>query len=532
MKMKKISSVILAGLMLVAASCKESDFSDVYPDPSKISETTVEKQFTGFLQSNKDYVLPGYLHYFTLLRVTLNQYNQTIGWINASGQYVPGSAGVENIWFNYYNLLAQYRELEKVYNSKSSTEQADRKFFMTVAKVYLYDQTQRMIDVFGAIPFTEAGMLSTKGGDYTSSAAKFDDPQALYTLMLDDLKAISAELNATTINAGYQQSFKTQDFVNKGDLTAWKRYCNSLRLRMLNRVSDVAAFQSRSNSEIAEILGNATTYPVVENNDQNIQITVFDINSGINSKGFQDGIASSGEWYGNTAGKKLVDFLNTNADPRLRLLFEPGANAKGAYIGIDPLGTAATQQALAQSGQVAIYNRYVTSHNQFFPGIIINAPEVNLIKAEYYLRTGNDASAKTAYETAIAQSMDFYNRINNISNAAQGTKPANVTTAEATAYIAGNGVSWAKATTPAQKLELIAAQKWVHYNLVQPYENWADIRRLNMPSLSFWVDNNNNQTQPPVRLNYPGNEITYNPQNYAAVRENDKLTTKLFWDVK
>lgn len=531
MKMKKISSVILAGLMLVAASCKESDFSDIYPDPSKISATTVEKQFTGFLQSNKDYVLPGYTHYFTMLRITLNQYNQSIGWVNGSGQYVPGSAGVENIWFNYYNLLAQYRELQKVYNSKTADEQADRKFFMTVAKIYLYDQTQRMVDVFGAIPFTEAGMVSTNGGDYNSSAAKFDDPQVLYTLMLDDLKSIAAELNATTINAGYQKSFQTQDFINKGDLTAWKRYCNSLRLRMLNRVSDVAAFQSRSNSEIAEILGNATTYPTVETNDQNIQINVYDINSPINSKGFQEGMGP-GTWYGNTAGKKLIDFLSNNADPRLRMLFEPGANAGGKYIGIDPMATAQAQTELSNAGQVAIYNRYVTNYNQFFPGIIINAPEVNLIKAEYYLRSGNDASAKTAYETAIGQSMDFYNRINNVSNAAQGVKPANVTTAEATAYIAGNGVSWAKATTAAQKLELIAGQKWVHYNLVQPYENWADIRRLNMPTLSFWVDNNNNQTLPPVRLNYPGNEITYNPANYAAVRENDKLTTKLFWDVK
>jgi hypothetical protein len=196
------------------------------------------------------------------------------------------------------------------------------------------------------------------------------------------------------------------------------------------------------------------------------------------------------------------------------------------------VATASVQNELANAGRVAIYNRYVTNYNQFFPGIIINAPEVNLIKAEYYLRSGNDASAKTAYETAISQSMDFYNRINNVSNAAQGTKPANVTTAEATAYIAGAGVNWAKAGTAAKKLELIATQKWVHYNLVQPYENWADIRRLNMPSLTFWNDNANNQTQPPVRLNYPGNEVTYNPVNYASVRENDKLTTKIFWDVK
>lgn len=532
--MKKISSILLAGLLLGAVSCQESDFADSYADPSKISETTVEKQFTGFLQSNKDYVLPGYSHYFVTLRTTLNRYNQAIGWLNSeSGQYIPASAGVENVWYNYYNLLAQYRELQKVYASKTPDQQKDRKFFMTVAAIYLYDQTERMVDLFGAIPFTEAGLLSTKEGDYVAASAKFDDPQALYTLMLDDLKSIAAELNSTTINAGYQKSFETQDFVNKGDLVAWKRYCNSLRLRMLNRVSGVESFKSRSNAEIAEILGNATTYPIVENNDQNIQINVYDVNTNIDSEGFKDGIASSGSWYGNTAGKRVIDFMNTNADPRLPIIFEPGAKAEGKFIGIDPTATLADQTALSNAGLVAIYNRYVTSHNQFFPGVIINAPEINLIKAEYYLRAGNDASAKVAYETAISQSVKFYNGILAISNAiGVNIAPAPATDASIPLYIAKDAINWDKATTSAEKLGRIATQKWLHYNLVQPYENWADLRRLDLPGLSFQPDNNNNQTLPPVKWTIPANEITYNGIHYAAVKDQDKLNTKIFWDVK
>ena len=72
----------------------------------------------------------------------------------------------QDLWFNYYNTLAQYRELQKVYNSKTAAEQADHKFFMTIATIYLYDQTQSMVDLYGAIPFTEAGMVSNKDGDY------------------------------------------------------------------------------------------------------------------------------------------------------------------------------------------------------------------------------------------------------------------------------------------------------------------------------------------------------------------------------
>lgn len=532
--MKKITILLLAGLLLGNVSCKESEFTDAYPDPAKIAETTVEKQFTGVLYASRDYVLPNYRHYFVTLRTSINHYTQATGWVNGSGQYVPGSSGVEDVWYNYYDMMTQYRELQKVYASKPADQQKDRRIFMLAAAIYVYDYTQRMVDVLGAIPFSEAGMLSTNGGDYAGSTAKFDSAEEIYTFMLDDLKSMATELNGLTLNAGYQKSFQTQDFLNKGDLTAWKRYCNSLRVRMLNRVSDVESFKSRSNTELAEILGNPTTYPIVETNAQNIQMRVYDINTDINSKGFQSGIEGDG-WYGNTAGKAIIDNMNANNDPRLPILFEPGANAGGKYIGIDPNGTEATQTALFNAGQVAIYNRYTLSRNQFFPGVLINAAQMNLIKAEYYLRAGNDASAKTAYETAIAQSVEFYNGILAVTNAIGITGvpiPTAATPASVTAYIAGNGVSWSKAATSADKLKLIATQKWLHYNLVQPYENWADIRRLDYPVLNFQVDNANAQTLPPVRWTIPGNEITYNAVNYAAVKANDNLKTKVFWDVK
>ena len=83
--------------MLGAVSCKESDFTDSYADPSKIAETTVEKQYTGFMQSTKDYILPGYANYFVTLRTSINRYNQVTGWLNDSGQYIPGSSGTGSL---------------------------------------------------------------------------------------------------------------------------------------------------------------------------------------------------------------------------------------------------------------------------------------------------------------------------------------------------------------------------------------------------------------------------------------------------
>jgi hypothetical protein len=390
-----------------------------------------------------------------------------------------------------------------------------------------------LISLHGDIPFLKAGMLSANGGDYEASSAPFDSAEALYTKMLDELKSMATELNTITLNAGYQQSFKTQDFINKGDITAWKRYCNSLRLKMLNRVSGVASMTSRSNTEIAEILGNATTYPIVESNDQNVQINIFNVSAGgININDFQGALESGSTWFINTAGKKMIDHMNTNVDPRLPIIFEPGEKAGGKFTGIDPMGVNADQSLQNNNGLIAIYNRYTISRNKYLPGTIYNAAQINLIKAEYYLRAGNDASAKAAYEKAIDQSVKFYNNILSKSDAPALTAPVPATDAQIVKYIAADAINWDKAATSAAKLNLIATQKWLHYNIIQAYENWSDVRRLDLPAFSFVNDASNNQTLPPVRWNYPNNEITYNNANYKVIADKDKLTTKIFWDVK
>ncbi|HAT92612.1 MAG TPA: SusD/RagB family nutrient-binding outer membrane lipoprotein, partial [Sphingobacterium sp.] len=74
--------------------------------------------------------------------------------------------------------------------------------------------------------------------------------------------------------------------------------------------------------------------------------------------------------------------------------------ANGAYIGLDQSLTSAEQTALisgtpANPSKIAIYNRSTYSRNEYFPGLLITASEVNYLLAEYYNRTGNNAAAKS-----------------------------------------------------------------------------------------------------------------------------------------
>jgi hypothetical protein len=372
-------------------------------------------------------------------------------------------------------------------------------------------------------------MLSTNSGDYMSSAAKYDAAESVYTKMMDDLKKFSTDLSTIAVPSGVLTGFKTQDYINKGDVSLWRRYNNSLRLRVLSRDSDASSMKARADAEIAEILNNPATYPLISTNANNIQIKVIDLNSPINSKGFRTGLE---DWNGNVAGKVMIDHMKTNADPRLRAVFEPGLNAAGVYEGVDPMAPAADQTKMIADGKAALYNRSTLSRNEYFPGVLINAAEVNLLAAEGFLKGGKAAEAKAAYEAGITASINFYYDVRKLSadNTAGTLTP--VTAQEITDYLAKPAVSWDAATTTADKIKLIAMQKWLHFNVVQSFDSWAEMRRFDWPAPSFWVDGANAQQLPPQRWLYDASEKTYNNANYSTVAAKDNLTTKIFWDVK
>lgn len=526
--MKKILIIIVVGLFAQLTACKKSDFADDYADPSKLANGVLERQYAGFLRASRAYVLPDYWNYFVILRTTINRYIQTTGYANTTGQYVPGASSIDSRWTYFYTLLAQYREIQLILSKLPEQEQIEKRVFELTATIYLYDQLQKVVDLHGDIPFSTAGFMHANGGDYNKSAASYDSAEDIYTKMLDDLKAFADELNSLTLISSVESEFKKQDFVNLGNLNNWKRYCNSLRLRMLMRVSGVAEFQARATSEIAAIVGNPSSYPIVTSNGENIQMDVYNLDTDINSKSFQTGLE---DWDGNIAGKKMIDIMQDNGDPRLRVVFQPGDSAHGVYQGLDPLLNEADQTELINDRKLAIYNRHTLSRNQFFPGVLINAAEVSFLVAEAALRAGQDAAAKTAYENGITESIEYYFDLHDLSNSTVPSSPAPATGAEISAYLAKPAISWSAATTLEQKLGLIATQKWLHFNVVQAYENWSEVRRLNAPTFNFWNDNANPQPLPPDRWSYSAIEKTYNPANYAAVSAKDKLTTKLFWDV-
>jgi tetratricopeptide (TPR) repeat protein len=523
--MKKIILAMVVVGVSGIFSCTKKQFADDYIKPTTVATTTVEKQFAGFLSSDLDYVMYKYWNYFVILQNTALPWSQAVGVNNTQGRYVPGAAAISDRWSNYYNFLSQYKELLNVYNQASDDEKAAKRIYIIMATIHYYDRSEKVVDLHGDIPWSEAGLLSTNKGNVSASYAKYDDAATIYTKMLDDLKGFSDELNSISVSPTVAASLKSQDFINNGNIDLWKKYCNSLRIRMLMRVSGVASFQSRVDAEMTAILGNPTNYPIVTSNSDNIVIKVYNPTSGINNG---TGTGRSADFYtgligwggGDVPSKKMIDLMNASNDPRLPIMFQPGDSAGSTFTGLDPMLNGNAQTDVVNSGKLARYNFQNISQNIYLPGMLINASEVSFYVAEYYLTKGDDAAAKAAYENGVKTSIDRY----------ASYASTTVSDGAKTTYLSSPSVEWSGDN--AAKLNLIATQKWINYSVLQPLENWAEVRRLKLPVLTFLPDNTNPQELPPSRWQYPTNEQTYNTENYSKVKDADKINVKIFWDVK
>jgi hypothetical protein len=186
----------------------------------------------------------------------------------------------------------------------------------------------------------------------------------------------------------------------------------------------------------------------------------------------------------------------------------------------------AEQSDLARSGTISIINRSTVSRNQYFPGILFSATETNLLLAEYYLKNSNPALAKTAFENSVKESIDLWRAIRSKSADNTVSAPATPTTGQVNTYL--SNLNWDAASN---KLQLIATQKWLHFNIIQTVQAWSEVRRLDYPTFSYVIQNSDVQKTVPVKFNLPPSEPVYNAANYEAVKAQDNVNTPLFWDV-
>jgi hypothetical protein len=522
MKRLFINIAFLAFLAGTITSCKKK-IDDAYLNPELTTTGSMGKLLSGMFFNKR--IHPSYWDWYTFVMPYTGGYSQTVAMEPGAQMYVPSTTYTENRWVDFYDgatgtdynysgpgIMSNYREMQTTYAALSTEKQAENLVFLKCAEVILYDQASQMIDLWGDIPFSTANSLNT---ERSLGYATFDDAASLYDTMITHLAVLNSYFDTATLITTTTTELAKQDVMYSGDLSKWQRYANSLRLRLLMRISNYN--EAGAKSAVTTMLNDAGTYPLISANDYNAVVWMSP--TALKSDLYD---VFSGFPY---APAYLLDTLMVaNGDPRTEVYWDP--NSSKVYKGFPVNGTTAAYEA----GGYATYDSATFFYNYNIPAVLMTAAEVSFLKAEAAERW-SIGSAQTDYENGINQSVGFYYGINSKAVLRSGswstlTAPS---TAAISTYLLRDAIAYSGTTT--EKLAKIYTQKWMHFFILQTGQAWAEYRRTGYPVLHFADATFSGGETPPSRLLYPSSEKIYNSANYSKVSGKDYRDTKIFWDV-
>ena len=263
----------------------------------------------------------------------------------------------------------------------------------------------------------------------------YDDDVALYKQILSELKE-TADFLAGNVDAIGLTSLARQDYsLAGGSKEAWRKYVNSLRLRIALHLSTNGECAAEGKATIAEILGNPTQYPVIEANVDNMgvagntQSDTFNYGKSL-SQALHTGVYDMGSETMLTEMNFPANGIpNENTDPRLQVMYD--CNPDGEYVAYDVRmsDTEITQLTEAKNKEyvqrgiigasyfckidsqaVAGWTSYQGNFN--IAGLWMGAAEVALIKAEAYLMgygvAADEAKAKANFINGVTLSNEYF----------------------------------------------------------------------------------------------------------------------------
>lgn len=499
---RSLTAVVL--LSASAVACGDS-YDKLFLDPERATSAQIEYLFTHVL-TGAELQLGYWENYYRIYR-NISRWAQLTGTVNDDRMMISDASQWGDYWRQYYTERSMYYlEMGVIHETLPQETRAGYDVYLHLGKIIHAFQTSRMTDLWGDMPYSEA--FTARGSDEQRNLSpKYDSQESIYDAILQDLADASDALRQSDL--AIHAALPTQDVFLKGDLLQWQRFANSLRLRLAIRLSEVAP--EKSQSIVQEIL--AGDYPLVESNAENIVWTTTPDRGG-DDRGLPTR-ESPGQTY---APKVMLDLMLDADDPRIPVLFAPG-NVSGEYVGLP--SSPDQQPAGISRNQYAHLNPILFEQHPTFPGVLFTAAEVSFLKAEAYLRGWAAGDAAAAHARALEQSVEFYYALYNSNpNAAYMEAPG-----------ALEGFVGASSASFDGTLESIATQRWIHLGINQPYEAWAEQRRLAVPALPIDMFGGR-ALERTVRLTYPSSELSNNRESWAAVQDRDTPTTPVWWQVR
>lgn len=362
-----------------------------------------------------------------------------------------------------------------------------------ICQAWIYSM---LTDTYGDVPFTQ----SIKGSEGNFTPA-FDQQKDIYPMIFQMLEEANTILTVANTGQGVVPTnsiASASDPVFGGDRSKWRKFGNSLYLRLLLRVS--AKAETGAIAKITEMIDTkASTYPLMAGNEDSALL------KWTGTAPYSTPFASwrDADWYGPKLASFFVNNLNEWSDPRIQRW---ATLSDGEYAGI-PSGYAPGQ---APEGRSTFPVSLMVDPTL---GNIMNYSELQLILAEAASKGWITAKpAQTYYENGVTSGITQYGY----------TLPAN--------YLTFEKVKWDDAYTLEQKMELIHLQKY-YAMFFTGMEQWFEYRRTGHPVLPKGAGLSNGGIMP-ARLNYPVYVQSANGENYraaVAIQGADQISTQVWW---
>lgn len=526
----------IALLSLIVVSCEE-DFEEINTNPN---EPEIVLSSTIFNSATKE-----------LMDETRDEFNSArlaLPWVQYWAQtsyadedrYLYREASAENFYEFSYRVAI---DLKKIIDLNTDPETSglmssvgNNENQIAACRIMLSYIFHQLVDTYGDIPYYS---YNSDNPDFQSLdidnevfLPKFASQQDIYIDILSELSEASSQLITS------EPVFTTGDNIYGGDAIKWKKFANSLILRVANRYKGVDS--GAANAAINQAIANG----VFESNDDNA------------AQAYEQADATASPLYSAFFVSNRTDFAV--AAPFVNLL-------KGDVgFGLDPrlFEYAAPIEATIASVQADDYvdaAGVITEEGNpdDYAGIPYAFPSVNLIPfTEYSFASSN--VLKQDYSEMFMEYAEVAFILSEHNAWSQAEYEAGVKASMEKWGVAAADIDAFVASMPAASEETVLTQKYVALYM-QPNESWAEYRRTGFPKTlllpnqaavldasqaasSVQITSPNYIFEPlvviddlPSRVKYPVVLQTLNGANrseaVSKLSNGDNIDSKLFWDV-
>lgn len=527
----------LVGFTLLSTSSCDDDFDSINTNPNDPEVVPTNMIFNGATRYLMTYTRDGW--WSGRMTLPWMQYSAQLAYTEED-KYQYREVQTNNGWFYHYKTATDLQSIIKFCEDPETSTQmsayGNLQNQIAASRIMLAYTFDQLASHFGDVPYwsygtTDPDFQALQIDEYLQP--KYASQEKIYADILKELDEASEQLVLG------EPVFTDGDNIYQGDASKWKKFANSLRLRIANRIKSVYPAAS---SHISDAISSGV---FTSNGDNAVQS--YGTTSTQGSPFWQTFmIGNRQDFASNSEFVKLLkgESGSYGLDPRLPKMIAP----KG-YTGYEVAGEAYTETPFSEiESNPSLLDNYIGMPYGLPAGSVASNGVVgltsfassNVLRADFgevlmeyaeveFILSELNGWAQSNYENGVRASMEKW-----------GVQSIDITN-----YITN---------LPIASQENVLTQKYIAL-FMQPQEAWCEYRRTGYPngnilllpggtntdlfgqSYTFTplVSGNVVATDIPNRVRYPSTEANVNISSYQAavsgLSNGDEINSKLWWDV-